>query len=232
MRRRTLAAAVEQLGLGDAAAGARRGRRRGRAQRAVALECAACTDGLVAAADATGAAIVDGGTDAGVMRLLGRAHARAGANVPLVGVIVRALAALPGEPRRDDGAPPEPNHTHIVLVPGASWGDEAPWIARLAGAIAGDRPSVTVLVNGGEIALDRRRRERRGGPAGARRGRHRAAPPTRSRSGARQAGDERADDARRHGPCGGRRAGRRCGPRRSRKGWRQILGAERPADGS
>jgi hypothetical protein len=118
----------------------------------IALECAACTDDLVAAADATGAAIVDGGTDAGVMRMVGRAHARAGTDVPLVGVIVRALAALPDEPAAGDAAPPEPNHTQIVLVPGASWGDEAPWIARLATAIAGGRPSVTVLLNGGDIA--------------------------------------------------------------------------------
>jgi hypothetical protein len=118
----------------------------------IALECAGCTDELVAAAEAAGAAIVDGGTDAGVMRLLGRAHARMGARVPLVGVIVRALAALPGVPAADDAAAPEPNHTHILLVPGDSWGEEAPWIARIASAIAGDRPSVTVLLNGGEIA--------------------------------------------------------------------------------
>jgi hypothetical protein len=116
------------------------------------LECAACADELVAAAVATGAAIVDGGTDSGVMRLLGRAHARAGAGVPLVGVIVRALAALPGEPAGDDAAPPEPNHTHLLLVPGSSWGDEAPWIALVASTIAEAHPSVTVLLNGGEIA--------------------------------------------------------------------------------
>ena len=37
-------------------------------------------------------------------------------------------------------------------MPGTSWGDEAPWIARLASTIAAGRPSVTVLLNGGEIA--------------------------------------------------------------------------------
>jgi hypothetical protein len=118
----------------------------------IVLECAACADELVAAASSTGAAIVDGGTDSGVMRLLGRAHARARAHVPLVGVVVRSLAALPGEPAAEDAAPTEPNHTHLLLVPGEHWGDEAPWIARVAGAIAADQPSVTVLLNGGEIA--------------------------------------------------------------------------------
>ena len=49
-------------------------------------------------------------------------------------------------------APLDSGHTHFVLVPGSTWGEEAPWIARVAGAVAGGRPSVTVLVNGGEIA--------------------------------------------------------------------------------
>jgi hypothetical protein len=109
-------------------------------------------DGLVRAAAGAGAAIVDGGTDAGVMRVVGRAHAEAGAGVPLVGVVVRALAGLPGEPVVPPMAALEPRHTHFVLVPGSSWGEEAPWIARIAGSVAGDHPSVAVLVNGGEIA--------------------------------------------------------------------------------
>ena len=109
-------------------------------------------DGLVRAAAGVGAAIVDGGSDVGVMRLVGRAHAEAGEGVALVGVVVRALAGLPGEPVDPPMAALEPRHTHFVLVPGSSWGEEAPWIARIAGAVAGDRPSVTVLVNGGEIA--------------------------------------------------------------------------------
>ena len=109
-------------------------------------------DGLVRAAAGAGSAIVDGGSDAGVMRLMGRAHAEAGEGVALVGVVVRALAGLPGEPVVPPMAALEPRHTHFVLVPGSSWGEEAPWIARIAGAVAGDRPSVTVLVNGGEIA--------------------------------------------------------------------------------
>jgi hypothetical protein len=116
------------------------------------LECAGCIEGLVSAAAEAGAAIVDGGTDSGVMRLVGRARARVGTNVPLVGVIVHALAALPGGAPAANGTPPEANHTHFALVPGSSWGEEAPWIARFAGVLAGDRPSVTVLVNGGDIA--------------------------------------------------------------------------------
>jgi hypothetical protein len=39
-----------------------------------------------------------------------------------------------------------------VLVSGAAWGDEAPWIARVSTELAGGWPSVTVLVNGGRIS--------------------------------------------------------------------------------
>jgi hypothetical protein len=107
---------------------------------------------VVRAAATCEAVLVDGGTDAGIMRLVGRALAAAGAPVPLVGVVVRELAALPGQPVVEPMAALEPAHTHFVLVPGSSWGEEAPWIARIAGAVAVGRRSVTVLVNGGEIA--------------------------------------------------------------------------------
>jgi SLOG in TRPM, prokaryote len=39
-----------------------------------------------------------------------------------------------------------------VLVPGAEFGEEAPWIARVATELAGGWPSVTVLVSGGKVA--------------------------------------------------------------------------------
>lgn len=108
---------------------------------------------LVRAAAAAGAAIVDGGTDVGVMRILGRAHAAAGSDTPLVGVVVRALAGLPGEPAVAPASALEPHHSHFVLVPGSSWGDEAPWLSRIAGVLAGSCPSVTVLLNGGDLVL-------------------------------------------------------------------------------
>ena len=105
---------------------------------------------LTALAERQGAAVVDGGTDRGVMRLLGRARAL-GHGFPLVGVAVAELVA-PTAYEPDDGrCPLEPNHTHAVLVPGEAWGDEVPWLARVATIIADGAPSVTVLVNGGDI---------------------------------------------------------------------------------
>jgi hypothetical protein len=102
-----------------------------------------------------GAAVVDGGTDSGVMRSIGRARADTGASFPLVGVAAAGTVVIPGgEPPIHDAAELEPHHTHIVLVPGRAWGTESPWLGRVADVLADARPSVTLLVNGGEIAYD------------------------------------------------------------------------------
>lgn len=107
-------------------------------------------DGLAPLAERLRATVVDGGTDAGVMSLIGRARAENGASFPLVGVVAAELVSLHGGDPREGGAELEPNHTHFLLVPGSSWGDEAVWLARLPGVLA--PTSVTVLVNGGDIA--------------------------------------------------------------------------------
>jgi hypothetical protein len=109
---------------------------------------------------------VDGGTFSGVMRLFGEARAEAGATFPLVGVAAVGTVRLPGnEGATDDAADPDPNHTHMVLVPGHTWGAEASWITRVAGELAGTAQSVTVLANGGEIAYSDVRRSVRAGRA-------------------------------------------------------------------
>jgi hypothetical protein len=109
-------------------------------------------DVVVPCVQRNGAVVVDGGTDSGVMRMIGRARAAHDGGFPLVGVAVEATVRVPGGgPVIDDAADAEQHHTHLVLVPGTDWGDESPWLARVADAIAGDRPSLTLVVNGGEI---------------------------------------------------------------------------------
>ncbi|MGF1535181.1 MAG: hypothetical protein ACFB4J_01675 [Elainellaceae cyanobacterium] len=99
--------------------------------------------------------VVDGGTDAGVMRLIGQARAAANGTFPLIGVAPVGLVDLPEY--RSNGAmsadvsPLEPHHTHCLLVPGHDWGDESAWIALVATHLAGTAGSAAVLINGGEI---------------------------------------------------------------------------------
>jgi hypothetical protein len=109
-------------------------------------------DEIVAVCTLLGACVVDGGTDAGIMRLAGRARAAAGASFPLVGVAAEGTVAIPGRGAHEGVASLEPNHSHFILVPGSEWGDEVPWLGRVADALAGDSPAATLLVNGGEIA--------------------------------------------------------------------------------
>jgi hypothetical protein len=99
------------------------------------------------------AVVIDGGTDSGVMRSIGQARAQLGGRFPLVGVAAEGTVVGPdGESASPDAAGLEPNHTLFLIVPGSRWGDEAPWIADVATAVAGDRTSVTLLVNGGQVA--------------------------------------------------------------------------------
>lgn len=99
-------------------------------------------------------AVVDGGTDAGIMRLIGQARIKIGGTFPLIGVAAIGTVILPGLPSPNpDAAPLEPHHTHFVLVPGSNWGDESPWLSHIAGLLSEGFPSVTLVVNGGEITF-------------------------------------------------------------------------------
>lgn len=109
-------------------------------------------DGVVAPASRLGALLIDGGTDSGIMALAGRARAELGAEIVLMGVAPKGRVAAPGV---DGGGATalEPNHSHVLLVPGDEWGSESPFLVETARRLAGDRPVVTVLFDGGPIAL-------------------------------------------------------------------------------
>jgi hypothetical protein len=110
---------------------------------------------LAPIAENLGAYVVDGGTDTGVMRLMGEARTKIGGKFALIGVAPLSKVALPNglEPPADS-SPLEPNHNHFVLVPGSNWGDESPWLAQVATVLANGAPALTVLINGGEITFD------------------------------------------------------------------------------
>jgi hypothetical protein len=77
-------------------------------------------EALAPLAEGLEAVVVDGGTDVGVMRLMGRARERRGGTFPLVGVVVADLVGL-GQ-RADAEAGLERHHTHFLLVRGSDWG--------------------------------------------------------------------------------------------------------------
>jgi SLOG in TRPM, prokaryote len=130
----------------------------GSAQRLVGADLQAAQElfeaAVVPLCEALGADVVDGGTNAGVMQAMGQARAAAGARFALVGVVAGGTVSA-GAPTGDDDdlAQFEANHTHFVIVPGSDWGDESPWITRVASELAGSSPVAGLLVGGGDISV-------------------------------------------------------------------------------
>lgn len=98
-------------------------------------------------AEEVGSVVVDGGTQAGIMKEIGRQRKRNKYSFPLVGVVFDSLLM-----KEEPESILDPNHTHFFLIPGEDWGDESAWISKIATVIAGDKKSITVLVNGGQIS--------------------------------------------------------------------------------
>ncbi|MGH1396328.1 MAG: hypothetical protein ACRAVC_20195 [Trichormus sp.] len=112
------------------------------------------TEVLAPIAENFGVYVIDGGTDAGVMRLMGEARHHIGGKFPLIGVVPESKVALPNcLTVTADTASLEPNHSHFLFVPGSNWGDESCWIAQLATVLANGAPSLTILINGGQITF-------------------------------------------------------------------------------
>jgi len=103
--------------------------------------------------DSSAVNVIDGGTDAGIMQLMGQARAEIDATFPLVGVAAEGTITLPDDEKLNPKvASLEAHHTHFILVPGNDWGDESPWLDRVTTALSNEKPSATILINGGEIS--------------------------------------------------------------------------------
>jgi len=119
---------------------------------------------IAPAAAESGALIIDGGTQSGVMAMMGEAVARDGRRSQLLGMAPAGKVTYPGGPAPAsiaDGAPLEPNHPHFVLVESNEWGGETETMLELARAF--NSPTVAILVNGGAIAADEALRTVRNG---------------------------------------------------------------------
>jgi hypothetical protein len=98
-------------------------------------------------AEETRSVVVDGGTQAGIMTEIGKQRKQNQFSFPLIGVVFDSLLM-----KEDPKTILDPNHTYFFLIPGSEWGDESAWISKIATQIAGDKKSITILVNGGQIS--------------------------------------------------------------------------------
>ncbi len=97
-----------------------------------------------------GVCVIDGGTASGGMALMGESLAAAG-NTPNIGVLP-ALAPVDDHGTRAEDIL-EPNHSHFVLLQKDEWGSEIPMMSGLTSHLSSGAAAVTLLVNGGQIAL-------------------------------------------------------------------------------
>jgi TRPM family ion channel len=112
-------------------------------------------DGVAPVAAELGALIIDGGTQSGVMAMMGEAVAARPRTCQLLGIAPHGKITHPeiaGASAVSDGASLEPNHSYFVLVESNEWGGETPKMLELARAF--NAPIVAILVNGGAIAAD------------------------------------------------------------------------------
>ena len=110
-------------------------------------------DGVTPVAAELGALIIDGGTQSGVMAIMGEAVARHPGTCQLLGIAPKGKIAHPeiaGASAVSHGAALEPHHSHFVLVESDEWGGETGTMFKLAGAL--NVTVATMLINGGQIA--------------------------------------------------------------------------------
>lgn len=99
--------------------------------------------------------VVDGGTEAGIMHMMGEARAAYDNRFTLIGSAPLGRIAPPNAApdAYPDRALLETNHSHFVLVEADYWGAESDMIVELARGIAGGKhPTLGILINGGSIA--------------------------------------------------------------------------------
>jgi hypothetical protein len=110
--------------------------------------------GIARAAANANAVIIDGGTQSGVMAMMGQGVADRGCKCSLIGVTPKALVSYPGSMVTSTTVNLDPNHSHFVLVEGSEWGSELATIFNLTSALTINAPGVAILASGGSNARD------------------------------------------------------------------------------
>jgi len=118
-----------------------------------------CSRGIAESAAQIGADIIDGGTNTGIMKMIGQGIADRGYRSRLIGIAPDKMVRFPEKQDKEDEESSElveldKNHSHFVLVDAAKWGDESNIMCSLATAMSNNTPVITLLINGGNLACN------------------------------------------------------------------------------
>lgn len=111
-------------------------------------------EGVAKFASENGITVIDGGTESGVMQMIGEARRSHDYSFPLIGVAPYGKIQYPGHTNEKNEAELDSNHSHFVLVNSDEWGGESQTIIDLTrGVCEGKRAhALGILINGGKIA--------------------------------------------------------------------------------
>lgn len=109
---------------------------------------------IAAFAQENGITVIDGGTESGVMQMIGEARRSHNYTFPLIGIAPLGKISYPGYKNPEEEAFLEDSHTCFVLVDGDEWGIESEMLVSMTNAISNQRRlrACGVLINGGKIA--------------------------------------------------------------------------------
>lgn len=112
-------------------------------------------DTIAEFAQKNGLIIIDGGTESGIMQMVGDSRKRGKYRFPLVGIAPLSVVKFPGYENLSAEAELEDSHSHFVVVEGESWGAESALIQDLSRCLSGygTYPMLGMLINGGNVAL-------------------------------------------------------------------------------
>lgn len=111
-------------------------------------------EGVAKFASEHGITVIDGGTESGVMQMIGEARRSHHYSFPLIGVAPYGKIQYPGHINPDNEAELDGNHSHFVLVNSDEWGGESQTIVDLTRGVCGGKKqhALGILINGGKIA--------------------------------------------------------------------------------
>lgn len=105
------------------------------------------------------AIVICGGTNMGVMAAIAQTRIQNHHDFPLVGIAPEKLVTWAGGPKStkflwwgNERRQLQPHYSHFILVPGGQFGDESPWVFDTATLLSRDHYSVTILINGSNVA--------------------------------------------------------------------------------
>jgi hypothetical protein len=110
-------------------------------------------DAIAKFAEENNITVIDGGTEAGIMQMIGEARQKNNYKFPLIGIAPRLKVQYPGFINPGSEAELQDGHSHFVLVESDAWGAESITIGDLTRLIARQQyPMLGILINGGKIA--------------------------------------------------------------------------------